>query len=103
MNLQVHAIKATLQLANLHTNPVTLHPCESLEHLNQFRCIPHNIFITYTSFYVFLEKHLTFSTETHSNVISPTKSEKKKHGNQKVKLLGFLMSFSRTREMTGLI
>ena len=53
MNLWAHAIKATLQLAKGHTNPVTLHPWESLEYLNQFQCIPHNIFTTYNSFYVF--------------------------------------------------
>ena len=34
-------------------NPVTLHPWESLENLNQFQCIPHNIFTTFNSFYEF--------------------------------------------------
>ena len=56
MNLQAHAIKATLQLAKVHTNPVTLHPLESLEYLNQFQCLPHNIFTTYNSFYLFFGK-----------------------------------------------
>ena len=49
---------------------------ESLEYLNQFKWISNNIFTTHNSFEVFLEKHLTFSTETHGNVISLTKSEK---------------------------
>ena len=32
---------------------------------------------TYNSFYAFLEKHLTFSTETLGNVIIPHKGRKK--------------------------
>ena len=69
MNLWACATKATLQLVKLHTNSVTLHPWESLEYLNQFQCIPHKIFTTYNSFYIFLEKHLTFSTETLGQLV----------------------------------
>ena len=73
MNLWVCDTKATLQLVKMHTNSDTLHLWESLEYLIQFQCIPHTIFTTYNSFYSFLGKHLTFSTETHGNVISPHK------------------------------
>ena len=52
----MHTTKATLQQAKMHTNSVILCPWESLEYLNQFQCIPHNIFTTYNSLYVFLEK-----------------------------------------------
>ena len=60
MNLWAGAINATLQLVTVHTNSVTFHLWESLEYLNQFLCIPQNIFSTYKSFYVFSEKDLIF-------------------------------------------
>ena len=44
--------------------------------LNQFQHIPHKIFTTYNSFYIFAEKHLTVSTETHGNAIFPHKVRK---------------------------
>ena len=74
MSIQACTINATLQLAKVHTNSVKLHPWKSLEYLNQFQYIPHNYFITtYNSFYVFSEKHLMFSTQTHENAIFPHK------------------------------
>ena len=76
-SLQACTINATLQLAKVNTNSVTLYPWESLEYLNQFQCIPHHIFTAYNSLYGCAEKHLMFSTETHGDVIFSTKSEKK--------------------------
>ena len=102
-NLLACAIKATLQLAKVHTNPVALHPWESLEYLNQFQCICHNIFTIYSPSYAGLEKHLTFPQKPMAMQFPPTKSEEKKCGNQKVNSSGFLMSFPRTRTMTRLI
>ena len=70
-------------------NPVTLHPWESLKYLNQFQCIPHNLFTTYNSFYLLSEKHLTFSTETHGKAISPHKVRKEKVWAPKGELIRF--------------
>ena len=76
MNLRACTTKATLQLVKMHTNSVTLHPWETLEYPKQFQHIPHNIFTTYNSFSLFLEKRLIFSTETHGNAIFPHKVSK---------------------------
>ena len=92
-------------------NPITLCLWESLEYLHQFQHIPHNIFTTYNSFYLVLEKHLTISTETHSNVNPPSrtptpcppKTGKKKGGSQKVNSSGFLVSFPMNTAITRLI
>ena len=63
MNHWAHAIKATLHLAKVHTNAVTPHLWESLEYINQFQWISHNIITTYNSFSTGLENNLTYSTE----------------------------------------
>ena len=70
--------------SEMHTDSVIHCLQELLRYLNQFQCIPHKIFTTYNSFYVFSEKHHTFSTETHGNAIFPHKSQKNNyHRNQK--------------------
>ena len=51
------------------SNSVILHLCIPLRYLNQFQCLPHNIFTTYNSFYMFSETQSIFSTETHDNAI----------------------------------
>ena len=67
----------------------TLCPWESLGYLNQFQYIPHNVFTTCNLFYLVLEKHLTFSTETHGNVIPsprpppPPSQEGKREGTKR--------------------
>ena len=60
-----------------------------MEYLNQFQCIPRNIFTTYNLSYAVLEKHLTFTTETHSNVISPNKVRKEQVWEPKGELIRF--------------
>ena len=65
-------------------NSVTLHLWESLEYLNQFQWIPHNIITTYNSFHTGLEKILTYSTENSWQCNFPQQSQKNNyHGNQK--------------------
>ena len=77
---QAHTINATLQLVEVHKKPVTLHPWESLEYLNQFQCIPHNSFTTYNSFDVVLEEYLAFHRNPWQCDLPPQSQKRKSMG-----------------------
>ena len=103
MNLQACTTNATLQLVKMHTNSVTLCPSESLRYLNQFQSIPHNVSMMYNSFYVFSEKHLTFSIETHGSAIFPPNVRQTITTGIKKELIRVLQVIFQDQPMTRLI
>ena len=99
MNLQAHAINATLQqekCTHFQTHFIHGSHWNISINLNAYLTIlsPHTIH----SMYFWKPPH--FSTETHGNVISPHKVRKEHVWEPKG---DFLMSFPRTRVMTRLI